>query len=347
MPVPVAVWAVLELVAAAITAYEVYDLAKTLYEGVDAFQRNVDAAKAEIAKKMEALKDEIARKIDEKTERGLLHEATKADAKQQREITKKAFGRGATNPLIQAAIQQKIPFRQIITMVCKQANHMPGINLRRKRGVQIKDLPQAKKKLLLEILAKTVEEIREIDDLDGFILVRMKQLMASLIFEFMDDLVDWASPLKAEVCFGPKFEDPLLEGTRLVRKGLGAAGVVVNPFYPLPHHQRGAFSADLAIPDYRKKPLTKDNLFALVEIKFEGDRIENKQFERYKRLSDECAEVKTGVVGKARTHGQKGVTLGCRISLFRFPEDSARDKDDDKHKQHPRSGKPAGRGGRR
>ena len=47
---------------------------------------------------------------------------------------KKAQGRGAKGGDISAAIEQKIPFRQVITMVCEQAASMPVLNLRRKKG---------------------------------------------------------------------------------------------------------------------------------------------------------------------------------------------------------------------
>lgn len=117
-------------------------------------------------------------------------------------------------------------------------------------------------------------------DLDTFIVVRMKQLMASHLLEFADELLQWQSPMKTETCFGPdpKFADPPLDGaTRLHR-----AGNRINPFYPLPHRSRGAIAADVAITDYRKEPLTKANLFGVVEIKFPGDAIRDKQFQQYK-----------------------------------------------------------------
>jgi len=191
-----------------------------------------------------------------------------------------------------------------------------------------------------------LEEVGGIEGIDDFIVVRMKQLMASLLFEFMDDILEWKSPLKAEVCFGPpqKFDDPLLNGgTRLLRTGS------INPFYPLPHKQKGAIAADLAIPDYRKTPLKKDNLFAIIEIKFEGDQVKNIQFENYRNLNKVISKEKTNLIGKDKTKGKKGVTIGCRIALFRFPEDlpappqkEAKDeKSTDMHK--PSSTKKSGR----
>lgn len=335
--VPAIVWGLLELAAAAVTAYETYELLRDLYEDLDKFESALKDAKEKIRKQMKTLADEIAANIDEKSEQGLLLRLTAADKNLQRETTRKVQGRKGEGGLeIQTAIPQKIPFRKVVSMVCDFANRMPVLSLRRKRGVNIKDLPTLKKKLLLEIIALSAEELADIADLDAFILVRLRQLMASHIFEFMDELLDWKSPLKAEACFGkqPGFADPKLTGTRLTRLGNG-----INPFWPVPQG-RGSIAADLAIPDYRRRPLTKDNLFAIVEIKFEGDAIKNKQFESYERLNKACAKVKTDAVGKANTAHGKGVTLGCRVSLFRYPEDIAVDPPE-KDKTKPAEKKPA------
>ncbi len=346
MPLPLVAigWALVELTSAAITAYELYDLGKTLYDDIGDFDKNLSKAKEEVKKYVEALEKEIGADIDEKKERALLDTATRLDGKSQSEFTRKAIPRKGDDAggLIEAAIKQNIPFRKIIGMVCQQANRVPAISLRRKKGVSVKDLPQAKKRILLEILRVGLEEVGGIEGIDDFIVVRMKQLMASLLFEFMDDILEWKSPLKAEVCFGPpqKFDDPLLNGgTRLLRTGS------INPFYPLPHKQKGAIAADLAIPDYRKTPLKKDNLFAIIEIKFEGDSVKDKQFQSYDHLNKTAAKTKTNVTGKEKTRGKKGVTTGCRIALFRYPEDVATEPEKEKkpseaHKKHskPRGG---------
>lgn len=339
-----AIWGLLELVSAAITAYETYELLRDLYDDIGKFEASLEKAKEEIRKKMETLKDEIAANIDEKSERALLLKLTQNDKSQQSETTQKALGRtgdadrtqGASSEIL-AAIPQRIPFRKVITMVCEFANRMPVLSLRRKRGVNIKDLPTLKKKLLLELIALSAEELAEIDDIDAFIVVRLRQLMANHIFELMDELLNWTSPLKAEACFGkqPGFADPKLSGTRLTRLGNS-----INPFWPVPHG-KGSIAADLAIPDYRRRPLTKDNLFAIVEIKFEGDAIKNEQFKNYEKLSKVCAEVKTDAIGKANTAHGKGVTLGCRVSLFRYPEDIAVDPPEkDKTKPAEKKKKP-------
>lgn len=48
--------------------------------------------------------------------------------------------------LIKTAIRMPMPFRRQLTEICDIANKTPVPSLRRKRGVEIKDLPQAKKK---------------------------------------------------------------------------------------------------------------------------------------------------------------------------------------------------------
>jgi hypothetical protein len=111
----------------------------------------------------------------------------------------------------------------------------------------------------------------------------------------------------------------------------------VNPFFPLPIRGSGVISADLAIPDYRKEPLEKRNLFAIIEIKFQNDKIKNEQFRQYNYLAIKCGEVKTGVTTLSRTNGRAGVTHGCRVALFRYPEDIAVDP---KKKQDGQTGKP-------
>jgi hypothetical protein len=179
-----------------------------------------------------------------------------------------------------------------------------------------------------------LEKIQDIAHLELFTLVKSKQLVASLLFEEMDDSIEWASPLKAEVCFGPQFQEPKIDPkgpkTRLLRSGMKEGGITINPFYPLPYNIKNAISADLAIPDYRGKPMEKANLFAVIEIKFPGDGIRNSdQFDRYDDLSKVCAAKKTDQTTLARTNGKTVVGKGCRVALFRYPEDvkvTARDE---------------------
>lgn len=338
MPIPLIAVAVFELTLAAIALYEIGELSKEIYEGYQKYGKDIDKAKDEIRKLIQSLQDEIAQKIDEKQEVVFLLAAQKADA--QGQLTRKAQGRGADGATISAAIQQKIPFRKVISMVCEKADHMPLIQLRRKKGVELKDLPKIKRKLLEELLAMTLEELADID-LEKFLVIRLKQLAANLMFEFVDECLGWASPLKCEESFGapPGYADHPVEGTsRLVREGR------INPFYPGPYQrQRGSVSADLVIQEYRHHRPDKDNIFAIVEIKFEGDRIEAKQFDGYIELLKHAAIVKT-----ARSpvrYQNKPVSSGGRLSLFRYPEDKAAERTNKEPQGNPKQRKGKGRTG--
>ncbi|MDI3379066.1 hypothetical protein [Acinetobacter sp. V89_7] len=55
------------------------------------------------------------------------------------------------------------------------------------------------------------------------------------------------------------------------------------------------------------------NIFALVEIKFQNDRIDKAQFDNYNDLKKQCANLK---------HASKiTASEGFKLSLFRYPED--------------------------
>ena len=47
-----------------------------------------------------------------------------------------------------AAIKQKIPFRQAIGLVCDRAANMQVLDLRKKKGLKIQNLPKVKRELL-------------------------------------------------------------------------------------------------------------------------------------------------------------------------------------------------------
>lgn len=328
MPLPliaVAIFEIIELVGVALTAYEAYDVIKDIYEGLDKYYKSVDEAKKQMEHLIQNLKDEIDKKISEKEQVAILLAAAGADPQSQ--DTKHAKGRGADGGVISTAIQQKIPFRRVISEVCDKANAMPVLQLRKKKDISIKDLPKVKRKALEEILKKSVEEIADIE-LEQFVLVRLKQFAANLMFEFVDYCLDWASPLKCEVSFGPPktFTDHPIEGaTRLKRVGR------VSPFYPVPppNNRAGSISADLVINEYRNKPTGKANIFAIVEIKFEGDKIDGKQFKQYRAVLDAAADVKTGK--SAARFDKRNVSSGGRLSLFRYPEDRAVEDSDNKH----------------
>ncbi|MBN8755455.1 MULTISPECIES: hypothetical protein [Variovorax] len=329
MPIPVVVWGVLELVALAITIHELGELAEELYDGVKKYGTDIEKAKEEVRKVIQSIKDEIARKIEDREEVAILLALAAADPQGQN--TRKATGRGAGETTINAAIEQKIPFRDAISKVCVAADRMPVLSLRRKKGVSIKDLPHAKRKIIEELLAMSVEQLTDVE-LEEFFVIKLKQLAVNLLFEFVDECLDWASPLKCEEAFGPppSYDDHPVEGvTRLKRLG------TINPFYPSPYqYRKGGISADLVIQEYRHQKPDKGNIFAIVEIKFPGDRIEAKQLDAYQRMLDRAAKVKTE---RAPIRFQnKPVSSGGRLSLFRYPEDIAvhGHKESDKPAEH-------------
>lgn len=315
MALPAIVWGVLELVAAAITAYEVGSLVDEIWDGYKKYGDDLEKAKGEIRKLIESIKKEIDLKIEEKEEVMILLGLAENDPQSQR--TEKSQGRGSGNSVINTAIARKIPFRDAISQVCATADKMPIFSLRKKKGVDIKDLPKAKRLVFEKLIGVAFEEIEGID-LEGFILVRLKQLAVNHMFEFIDNCLDWTSPLKAEVSFGPpkEFTDHPVEGTTKLQR-LGD----INPFYPPPHRKRGSIAADLMIPEYRHQRPDKANIFAIVEIKFQGDRIEVIQFERYLDLLRYAAIVKT--TNSHIRFKSRPVKAEDMLSLFRYPEDIA------------------------
>lgn len=321
MPLP----AIVAIIAAALTIYEALDVLNDIYEGLEKYNKGVDEAKKQLEKIIQKLKEEIDQKIDEKEQVPFLLAAAGKDP--QSETTKRGGGWGADKGVISAAIQQKIPFRRVISEVCEKADALPVLQLRKKKGVTIKDLPKAKRKVLEEILKVGLENVADVD-LDNFVLVRLKQFAASLMFEFIDNCLDWASPLKAEVTFGPKlaYTDHPSEGTRLKRVGK------VSPFYPFPppNNRKGSIAADLVINEYRKKPTGKANIFAIVEIKFEGDKIDAEQFRQYRVLLTEAAKDKTAK--SPVRFDKRPVSEGGRLSLFRYPIDKPTTEDEKKSK---------------
>lgn len=321
MPLP----AIIALIAAALTLYEALDVLNDIYEGLDKYNKGVEEAKKQLEKMIQELKDEIDQKIDEKEQVPILLAAAKGDP--QNPVTKRGGDWGSDGGVISAAIRHKIPFRRVISEVCDKANAIPVLQLRKKKGVTIKDLPKAKRKALEEVLKVGLENVADVD-LDNFVLVRLKQFAASLMFEFIDNCLDWASPLKAEVSFGPakKYTDHPCEGTQLKRVGKA------SPFYPFPppNNRKGSIAADLIINEYRKKPTGKANIFAIVEIKFKGDKIDGKQFQQYEDLLLKAAPAKTKK--SPVRFDNLSVTEGGRLSLFRYPIDMPMADDEKKGK---------------
>jgi hypothetical protein len=341
---------ILKVIGIATTAYAVYRTGSEVAEKIEESAKNADEtlekAKEYVRKEMEKIKEELNDNIDKNKEVAILRGLAMGDVKEQREATKTPVateGRGwvnPKNPLIIAAIKQTIPFRRVIGDVCALANKLPMIQLRRKnKKLKLDEIPKSQADAIKKIAGEAADELGATEALEEFTTVKLKQLVVSRIFEFADGLLEWKSPLKAEACFGKvngldgkidNFTDPVVSGTKLERKGTD-----VNPFFP-PPIWGGSISADIAIPDYRKEPLAKNNVFALIEIKFKGDRPGKTQFEDYDLFARCCAKAKGIKTPPPRTNGQSGVAKGCRISLFRYDEDVAlnpNEKDNNQNNQ--------------
>jgi len=306
---------IIELAGYAITAYELYRTAANAYDDVKNYQDNIKKAKEEIKKIMKNLDKEITDKIDRQSEKVLLTTLTTGD--KQTNATKSASGRPQVKSnVITAAIKQKIPFRPIISQICEKADHLPMIQLRKQKGKKLKDvIPKSKVDIVAKLLKMTAQELAGAS-VDEYIIIRLKQLAVNFMFEFMDELLKWRSPLKSEVCFGydikaRKYLAPQLAGQTRIKR----VGSELNPFWPMPYKGRGVIGADIIIPEYRGEPLTLSNIFALVEIKFQNDRIDEKQFNNYNDLKKQCADVKHA--------GKITGSEGFKLSLFRYPEDAS------------------------
>lgn len=73
-------------------------------------------------------------------------------------------------------------------------------------------------------------------------------------------------------------------------------GFLLSFPWQFPYKGKGVIGADLIIPEYLGEPLTLTNIFALIEIKFKGDKIKDEQFKQYSSLRKQCAEEKKPVM---------------------------------------------------
>lgn len=175
-------------------------------------------------------------------------------------------------------IERKIPFRPAISTVCHLALAMP-----------IKVPRRVRSKLPGDVVESTIE-------------ISLKQTTASLMFEGVDELLEWRSPLKAEPAY-TRDGRPYLGTPNTRPKRIGK----VFPFWPRP---RGSLAPDLVIVEYRQQPFHVSNVFAAVEIKFPGDWVKESQMSSYATLLQNKE----------------------RVALFRVPEDCTdmvRDESDD------------------
>jgi len=322
MPVFIPIFfGVVKVAALALTAYEVYSTGKDVLGGVDQFGHDLDKAKKELEEYIKDIKEEIGNNISAQKEVSALKALASKDP--QRPATKKASGKGSGKTDVDAAIEQKIPFRKVISKICDTADMMPVLNVRKNKDaekISPKKLIKLKKEALEYMIEKGVEQLPS-QYQNVLSRTQLKQFAADLLFEYIDKLLEWKSPLKCEVCFSPppEFKDPKMDsGTKLKRSRSR-----LYPFFPAQYRGKkgkSSITADLVIPDYRKEPVAKDNLFAIIEIKFPSDPVDPDQIRRYKELLDAAVFTKT-----TKTSGvyKNIVKKGGRLALFRYPIDRA------------------------
>ncbi|WP_332608310.1 VRR-NUC domain-containing protein [Achromobacter sp. ESBL13] len=189
-------------------------------------------------------------------------------------------------------IERKIPFRPVISTVCQWALKSPLTVPRRLR-----------KKIPGDVIETTID-------------IALKQTTASLVFEVVDDLLAWQSPLKAEPNYdGTSYKAMLGEPSTRPKR--------ISQYFPFWPRPRGSLAPDLVIVEYRQQPFDVENVFAAVEIKFPSDWAKPAQMKDYVRLMD------------GHTH---------KVALLRVPEDCTGHRPDrgssrGKAGHSPRSGK--------
>lgn len=149
-------------------------------------------------------------------------------------------------PNYQYLYRRPIPYRPIICRILTFANTnpIPG----KRNGKNGQDKPQP-----------TTTEFP-----------KLRQLAATILFELLDLMLDWKSPLKADLMY--RNRQPLLTSPDFRPKRVGFSYKVKEP---------GTISPDIAIVEDRHKAPTIDNLFAVVEVKFPNDGFDEEQKSSY------------------------------------------------------------------
>jgi VRR-NUC domain len=247
MPIPLIAIAIVEVaVEAGIIAWrawQIYDKAQTVLELAELAKSIADYKKI----LSEQFIAELKKEIDIKSrELALLDTGGNTQSV-----------RGNKSGIYKAMIERKIPFRLPISVIANLANSSPI-------------------KVPRRLTNKLGGQDRVID-------VALRQYTASVCFETADSILDWQSPLKAELAFNPSGRTPYLgsPATRPKR-------IVELPytFWPVP---KGAIVPDLTIVEDRHKPAKlqpaqDDNVFAVVEMKFPRDSVRQEQMKAYEDL---------------------------------------------------------------
>lgn len=176
--------------------------------------------------------------------------------------------RGNEGTTYKEYIERKIPFRPAISQVCEFALKAP-----------IKVTRRLRNKVPGDVVETTID-------------IALKQTTASLIFEVIDEALDWQCHLKAEPSYDALSKKALtgVPATRPKR---------VSETFPFWPRLKNSLAPDLVIVEYRQQPFEINNILAAVEIKFPKDWVKSSQIAAYSEL-----------VGRNE-----------KISLLRVPED--------------------------
>ncbi|WP_420994270.1 VRR-NUC domain-containing protein [Cupriavidus sp. 30B13] len=240
MALPAAAAAVVIWGYRAYRAYAAYETAQTAKEAAE-MALEIARRKDEVKKLLDSTLSSLKKEID-------LNIATLAAVDHGGRSTVSRRGTEATT--YRQYIERRVPFRPAISVVCNWALAAP-----------IKVPRRIRRKIPGEAVESTIE-------------IALKQTTASLVFEAIDDILDWKSPLKAEPNYNGNSGKAMLgePPTRPMRVS------EVFPFWPRP---RGSLAPDLVIVEYRQQPFEVDNVFVAVEIKFPGDWVKQEQMDNY------------------------------------------------------------------
>lgn len=276
MPAPAAA----AILAGAYRAYRVYQAHESAMSAAD-----MARLASEIAERKSSIKHVLQQAIEALTREIEIKSSTFAVVDRGGNST--VSRRGNENVTFKEYIERKVPFRPAISQVCNVALQMP-----------IKVPRRLRKTVAGDSVTTTIE-------------VALKQTTASLLFEAIDEVLDWRSPLKAEPNYNRNSAKALLGEPETRPKRFGK----VFPFWPRPWE---SLAPDLVVVEYRQEAFETDNVFAAIEIKFPGDWVKDRQMMSYVELMTPKTGVNRDKIGKEK------------VALLRVPEDCIGFEVDDK-----------------
>lgn len=264
-------------------AYSAYEAAQTAAEAAK-LASELNARKKEFTKifksTIEQLKDEIEINTRTMEKIGSSGRST-------------LHRRGSEGTTYKEYIDRKIPFRPAISLICNAALNAPIKVPRRLRKI----IPG-------EAIETTIE-------------ISLKQTTASLMFEVIDEVLEWRSPLKAEPNYDKTTKAPYL-GTPKTRPHRISD---IFPFWPRP---KNSLAPDLVIVEYRQESFEPNNVFAAIEIKFPRDWVKIRQLEEYSYLMTPASGPNPQKTGKEK------------VALLRVPEDCTTSAKETENRNKPR-----------